>query len=255
MLCGYGRHNQSDSTRRSVLQSIAGGLAVGAAAPALGGTASAGGKPEPADEDVDLYRNKREELRRQGVIHGDDDHPASREVLTGERLLEELTSDGLIEEPPLEALPSRRVSKKKTNTERSRGANRGFYHIKVNQHEEIGFLLNTSAGRLQVTYSQVSIPYAVLKPSDGSRPIEYVHTDGDKYESSPVSNDLAPESEPDSSDSRSPGTNQIADDCEDWCFGCDCAGTFLCGHLNLLRCWNCYAGGCILTDNCVSCYP
>jgi hypothetical protein len=247
--------NQSELNRRSILQSIAGGMAVGAGAPALGGTVSAGGKPVEADADVDMYRNKQEELRRQGVIHGDDDHPASRDVLTGRRLLEVLASEGLIDEPSLEALPSRRVSKKKTNTQRIRGSNHGFYHIEVNGHEEIGFLLDTPAGRLQVKFSQVSIPYAVLTPSDGGRPIEYVHTDGDTYESRPVSDELAAASDQDSSNSRSPGTDQIADDCEYWCYGCECEATLLCGHLNLLKCWNCYAGGCILTDNCVSCSP
>lgn len=155
-------------------------------------------------------------------------------------LLEKLASDGLIDQASTDVLPIRKLDEGED----------GYYHIRVEDHKEVGFILQIPSGKLQVKFDEKIPPVAFLLSNDGTRPIKYIPRREGGYQSKTMSGPIA------SSSDQPVDTNAIADDCEYWCGGCSCGfNPIICPSPLLafhITCQNCWRGECIVTDNCVS---
>lgn len=187
--------------RRKVLQGTAMAGAVSLGAVALSGSAT-------ADSERD---GKLATLEANGLLLSEADIDTlsteldidvTEEVRTGRALLERLKVDGLLAEASLDALPDFGA----TDTDGE------IHDLSEQGSRSIAFTTSTERGRLQVTYSENSAPFAALSPENGDNVIIYTAPDGENYER--IETDLEK-----SGSAEDPSTQ----DCGD-CGGCNCVG-------------------------------
>ncbi|EMA34803.1 hypothetical protein [Halobiforma nitratireducens] len=162
------------------------------------------------------------------------DIEVTEDVRTGQALLNQLESDGLLAEATLSVLPDFGATD---------DADGQIHDLAEGGSREVSFTTTTPRGRLQVTYSESSAPFAALFPEDGSNVLMYVHSDGDSYEQVETSIGTTDR------DEQPPTT----DDCDN-CGGCDCVGDWCLDgavprtHKN--TCATCDNAECIITTTC-----
>jgi len=223
-------NNDVDVERREILKKMATTGVVGSSS-AIGATGTAtaeSGGPSDPESEIDFTGHVRPALRRDGVILGPEEFDETPVVRNGDKLLAELTDDELIQRPSLDSLPLK--SKAPDDDE-------GFYRFDISGHREVGFVLDTAKGRLQVTFSGAVPPFAVLYPED-SRPIRYETTGEGEYRK--YVTDMG------SSDDLNTSS------CGSHCSGCECAW-LRCIISNVVYCYECWDGSCYQTSSCEWC--
>lgn len=223
--------NNKSLSRRKVLKGITAASTGAVLASSIPTAAASSQEPELVNDQFVFDRSKLSVLRSKDALlptdsnesHINDRNGSSdrfdipNEVKTGQRLLELLSDDGLIDQPSLEALPDT------------------GYEIRYSSHTEIGFIVETERGEVQITFSKVSSPFAVHRTDD--KDIEYNYTKNHEYTRSNIGLQST------ISNSEGVGTMSSCDEC--WCRTGFCPWC-----LELTRCVNYYNGRCWTTDKC-----
>lgn len=162
----------------------------------------------------------------------DQDAFPSEAMRTGQQLLKHLAADGLIEEASLNAFP---------NYEQSTVTTGSLFRVNNAGKNQIIFTTQTSEGRLQITYSENSLPSASLFPKDGGAVIMYTSADGANYRR--FTSDLTA-----SKDAGNVST--LACNCS----GCTCEGDWCLDGIQpktkKWKCLECKNGSCVVLDSC-----
>lgn len=218
----------NSGSRRKILKTIA---ATGATGAGLGTTSGSAGatssRAELADTTFDFSRGKQPLLESKGVLPDASQLDVPSSVRNGQRLLGELATDGHLKRPSFELLPEKMLSSE---------GEEGAYEMLSDGHIEVGFVVNTDNGKLQITFSEVSPPFAVIRNEDAV--IEYSLAEDNEYRRVDVSAKEGVST-----------TDVTTSGCTD-CSGCWCRWALCYFNFELIRCYSCYDGTCLTTDKC-----
>ena len=208
--------DDADKTRRDVLKAAA---VVGATARAVSMPAAAStGWTAVGDRSIDYSLAPSEPITASGMVRADG---PTRAVETGQRLVESLAADGLLESATLDALPT---------GEFTAGGADGVYHV-----TNLGFRLQTSEGQLTLVFSTDSAPLARFTPAEGGQ-VLYGTKDFETF---------TRELQTFNGGSIRPQAGS--------CRGCSCSGYPCCSTCypeTRLVCEDEYNGDCIISTNC-----
>lgn len=217
--------NGTDRTRRDVLKATA---TLGATAAATSLPASAAKEWAPvADQSVDYGASPESIIADTGMLRSTG---VSAAVEKGERLVEMLAEDGLLEAATLDALPTGSFSET---------ASEGIYHMTNGKVTNLGFRVQTSEGALDVVFSENASPVAALWKDDEQ--VLYGTADGESY--------TRRVREFGTSDQSQLGSDaiQYGTCCGEYCPGCDCSAIECNGQTGQITCGSCFYCDCVLT--------
>lgn len=218
--------NGPNKTRRDVLKATA-TLGVTAAATSLPASAS-GEWTQVNDRSIDYAASPAEIIADTGMLRST---AGSRAVENGERLVEMLADDGLLDEATLDALPTGPFTE---------ATSEGIYHVTNGKVTNLGFRVQTSEGPLDVVFTENASPLAALR-TDGKR-VLYGTADAESYTRRVRDLDT-------SSDRAGLGSGGIQyGTCGgEYCPDCDCNQVECSGQVGQIICGSCFGNDCLLT--------
>jgi hypothetical protein len=160
-------------------------------------------------------------------VNSDNSLPA-RKVREGQQLFKRLVADGLIQDASFRAFASYEQQDSDENK---------LYRIRKDGQLQIAFTTQTKKGRLQVTFSEKSIPSATLFPEDGGAVVRYTAADGESYDR--FETDLVATS-----------SDEDVSTLECTCSGCSCQSDWCYWDTVKTVCLSCNNGDCIATNSC-----